>query len=288
MKTKIFFAALAMWFLTGLFCAGAEEDILAAVAKFPISINYETFNTETANGMKYYDYPMFIYNGITYFPLSYYNCNLTGLAAGLEHGELTVTKCGADEPKLYLAERLGETDFKENLRVKKAPFKVKINGAYYDDDSYPPLFYKDVVYIPLTWQVAHEILGWEYTYGGEGLTIYTDGHYYSSSGDSYVLKDGHSVSVVISLGRTYYSKDGVRVYAATEGNRLGAIGQNMVITSGGVEKTVPGYTGYFQKQGALFSVDGGFIFTSHYDEPSDPRYRPCRINISTGEVIYSD
>lgn len=37
-----------------------------------------------------------------------------------------------------------------------------------------------------------------------------------------------------------------------------------------------------------YSVDGGFIFTSHYDEPSDPRYRPCRIEISTGEVIYSD
>ena len=49
--------------------------------------------------------------------------------------------------------------------------------------------------------------------------------------------------------------------------------------------TVPGYTGHGQKRGALFTVNGEYIYTVHSDHK---KYAPCKIKIDTGEIIYTD
>ena len=60
---------------------------------------------------------------------------------------------------------------------------------------------------------------------------------------------------------------------------------NMDIIKGENKITVPGYTGHGQKRGALFTVNGAYIYKVHSDHK---KYAPCKIKIDTGEIIYTD
>lgn len=264
------------------------ENILVKTVSFPVNINYEQCNTVTENNRLCYDYQMFSLKGIIYFPLTYYNCNLTGLTLELDENRILVKKADISSPMLYKSERLGEETFKDSFLVMQSPVSVNINGMDYDDENYPILFYNDVIYIPLTWNMVNDILDWDYTFDEKGVEIYTESYYYSSSGDSSVEITENYISANVMPGKTYWSKNGVRVYAETTHiDRLGPNGWNMSITKDGVEKIVPGFTGHFQKMGPLFTVDEDYIYTVHYEENYE-KWGPCKISIETGEVIYTN
>lgn len=265
--------------------ASAEELIHVKIAEFPIHINYENFNTETANEMLYYDYQMFLYKDITYFPLSYYNCNLVGITVSLEDNRLIVEKAVSTTASKFKSERLGESVFKKSFKVEKAPFKVLFNGNEYKNEDYPILFYKNITYIPLTWQVVCEIFGWEFSFDENGMLLYTQSHYYTSSGDSYFEKAENYTKSIVSPGKTYYYKDGVRIIAETISNRLGAKSRNLYVKRNELEYCVPGFTGYYQKEGPLFIVEDDYIYTVHYEQMPHENL-PCKISINTGEIEY--
>lgn len=267
--------------------ASAKVLISVNTANFPIRINCENINTETANKMLYYDYPMFLYKDITYFPLSYYNCVLAGVGVSLENNVVTVEKTFPADALKFKSERLGETVFRKSFEVKKSPFKVLFDGKEYKNEDYPVLFYKDIIYIPLTWQVVNEIFGWEISFDNGKMELYTQSYYYTSSGDSYFNDNGEYTGFTVQPGKTYYCRDGVRIIAETFSNRLGPNSGNLSVTKNGKEYVVSGYTGHFQREGALFRVDGNDIYTVHYAQKPDEN-KACRINIETGEISYNE
>ena len=59
----------------------------------------------------------------------------------------------------------------------------------------------------------------------------------------------------------------------------------MTVFNGNDILTISGYTGYGQKQGPLFTVNGEYIYTVHSD---GEKYAPCKIKIETGEIIYTN
>ncbi len=284
--------------------ARAEESVPVTIVDFPVNINYELYNLPYSgyNKMEYCEYPMIAYKGITYFPLTYYNCNLIGVTLELRDGQAFINKADFTEPMPYFSDQSDEAP-DNPLYAQKAPFTVNVNGAVYDDVNYPFLFYKNIVYLPLTWTVVHDIMGWSYYFGDwsdtvrveeEAIKLFTDSYYYYSSGDSFFEITEENLGATVAPGKTYWGKNGVRVYAEIEHiNMIGPNRSNLIIIKDGVEKTVPGYSCHGQKKGPLFTVDGEYIYTVHYPGGNDPdtgkfitNGGPCKISIETGEVTY--
>ena len=277
----------------------AEENVPVTIVDFPVCINYELYNIHReSNKMEYCEYPMLLYKDLVYLPLTYYNCNLIGVTLELKDGQAFINKADFQSPMLYISDQQNEAP-DNPLNEQKAPFTVNVNDMVYDDADYPVLFYKDIIYLPLTWTVVHDAMGGGYTFGKEGiankyydpedvLELYTDSYYYFSSGDSAFEITEHSIGANVASGKTYWCKNGVRVYAETELiNRIGPNRWNMTIVKDGIKKTVPGFTGHGQKMGPLFTVNGEYIYTVHYTDDYKI-WGPCKISIETGEVIYTN
>lgn len=94
------------------------------------------------------------------------------------------------------------------------------------------------------------------------------------------------MSASAPYAKTYYKKDDIRIYSYIDlWYMAGPAQNNMDIIKGENKITVPGYTGHGQKRGALFTVNGEYIYTVHSDHK---KYAPCKIKIDTGEIIYTD
>lgn len=139
----------------------------------------------TLNGVEidnnYRQYPLLQYRDIVYFPMTYHDCRFLGVAADWfseSESKLVVKK----ENILY--EYYGyptedknadsyEYDYYYGYGVNAAT--VEINGKRIlstREAEYPFLTFREIIYFPLTWELAHNELGWEYSYDEEnGLVI---------------------------------------------------------------------------------------------------------------------
>lgn len=261
------------------------------VVDFSININEEKSNSYNSykiksNDMPLFKYPLVMYKNITYVPLTYYNCILLGVELKTEDNQVFIKKSNLEKPEEYLKDQLEEKR-EETKTMKISPFVLNIQGIEYYDEEYPALFYKDIVYLPLTWNVVNNIMQWDFTFNEEGIELYTDSYYYYSEGDSsYEIKKDGGMRATTSYGKTYYQKDGKRVFASIYHQTVGGpTWDNMKITVGNETISIPGHTGYGQKQGPVFTVEGEYIYTVHSDRT---KYAPCKIKIDTGEIIYTD
>ena len=273
----------------------AKENIVTEIVDFPVTINYEEYNVDdyNANDMMLCEYPMVVYKNMTYIPLTYYNCILLGLEVQLDKNILSVEKRDFGKPTEYLRDQSSEKNTKNIINMEVSPFIVNIQDNNYNDEEYPALFYKNIVYLPLTWKVVYDYMKWDYFYGKKysdsitGIELYTDSFYYYSEGDAFFeIREDYSLSASAPYAKTYYKKDDIRIYSYIDlWYMAGPAQNNMDIIKGENKITVPGYTGHGQKRGALFTVNGEYIYTVHSDHK---KYAPCKIKIDTGKIIYTD
>ncbi len=290
MRRRIFFIAIIA-FVTGINTVMAKNNMAVNIATFPININHEEYNNSIdvyrPNDMSLCEYPAVMYENITYLPLTYYNCALLGLTLEAEGNKVLIKQANSDFPAEYLKDQSGEN--KEKITVTVCPFDLNIAGKDYSDEKYPALFYKNIVYLPLTWNVVDGIMHWDYSFGENGIELYTDSYYYYSEGDSTYEREGLRMSASTSYGKTYYRKDGKAVFAEIYHQKIGGpVLDNMTVFNGNESYNVPGHTGYGQKKGPVFLTDGVWIFTTHSDYVHYGKFGKCRIRISTGEIIYEE
>lgn len=276
-----------------------REEITVDVAAFRMNINHEIFNSDNrflpregsleglSSDMALCEYPAVMYKDIAYLPLTYYNCALLGLTLEAEGNKVLIKQAERDFPAEYLKDQSGER--KEKITVTACPFALNIFGEDYSDEKYPALFYKNIVYLPLTWNVVDGIMHWDYSFGENGIELYTDSYYYYSEGDSTYEREGLRMSASTSYGKTYYRKDGKAVFAEIYHQKIGGpVLDNMTVFNGNESYNVPGHTGYGQKKGPVFLTDGNWIYTTHSDYVHYGKFGKCRIRISTGEIIYEE
>lgn len=116
-------------------------------------------------------YPMFVYNDITYIPLTWGMCNALGITSEFDESGLSLTsgqvKSTVFEP--IAAEHIRESD---EVDIVDSDITIWIDGVQLEEDSdYPIKNYNGVTYIPLTWDMASK-LGVEYTYSEDsGLAM---------------------------------------------------------------------------------------------------------------------
>ncbi len=286
-KVLILVCLLIVMFSAASAEAAENADFDVTIVKFPVDVNYINFYEQL---QKYFKYPMFLYDDITYFPLTYSNMIVTGLDMQIDGTEIFLSCEKNVVPKRYATvddEYLDSPFDGDYLVAGASPFELNVNGEKYDDKEYPILFYKDMVYIPLTWDLIKNKLAWDFEFNGKNMEIYTSGFYYTANGDSYIeLEEDGSRCFVSVPNKSYYSENGVTVYVSTETSRIGPYPRNMFIEVNGEKKKISGYTGYYQKNGPLFVVKNGYVYSVHYSDHDERDSRSCKINIATGEVEY--
>lgn len=300
--------------------AYGESYIPVQLIPFDVQINGESLLNEAKNyryytSEKYYyrtEHPSLLVNDIVYVPLTYDILNLMYLNMSIDGNEIKIEKRVGMEALEYTYWWRRYEISKENIdtpsNVVLCPFDIFIEGEKYSDEDYPFLFFNDIIYMPLTWSVTANFSGWEYSFDDDGLKLFTEGYIYSANGyptftlekNTYrdsdgIEREGEGRAYIITENLTYYKKDGLRIFVRTASNRFFQIMDNLVINNNAAEIKVSGYTGFDyrdsatvadQKNGPLFTVEDGFIYTVHYSDHDKRDSKKCKIDIETGEVIY--
>ncbi len=194
----------------------ASCDIVASSSPFPVQINgnnYLEINT----------YPTLFYNNVVYIPMTY--------SIGEYIGRHIEWIDGYEQNVLLLTEKednknITETDISEN-KTESYTVQATIddctvavaNGEYLDfikgTEKYPLLRYKDIIYIPLTWENIVENFGWEYTFdkvNGVHISTSAKSTEIKAEKDIYISEDGSTTCYILER-KKYIDSDG---YDATD------------------------------------------------------------------------
>ena len=140
-----------------------------------VTVSLPTFKV-TLNGVSiendYNQYPLIVYNGITYFPMTYYDSRFMGLESMWDSNTgLKIIKTGAN---WNYSKSESKTKNSGIYNAQIASFKIKVNGKTIDNskEKYPLLLFRNITYFPLTWRFGVEEFGWKYTFDqNNGLVI---------------------------------------------------------------------------------------------------------------------
>jgi hypothetical protein len=115
-------------------------------------------------------YPLIVYNEITYFPMTYSDSRFLGIATKWTAKEgLSVEKGGIGEYQVYDT-YINDLQGAYKARVITDP--IKLNGTDRTGGKYPFLSFRNVAYFPLTWEYAANEFGWKYSWSKDmGLSI---------------------------------------------------------------------------------------------------------------------
>ena len=146
--------------------AAAAAGVKVFLPSFKVSIN----GVEVENSFN--KYPLIVYNDITYFPMTYYDCRFMGLESLWESNTgLEIVKTGVNwDYHTYQASLKNSNAYS----AQAAPFKITVNGEKIDNgnEKYPLLLFRNITYFPLTWRFAVDEFGWKYSFdANNGLVI---------------------------------------------------------------------------------------------------------------------
>ncbi|WP_159884165.1 DUF5050 domain-containing protein [Paenibacillus puerhi] len=146
----------------------ASGDVQASFPVFPVTVN------GTVMDVSHSEYPLLIYNDITYFPMTWNNMAALGLSVQWDDDSgLSIQKEDACVPlEQDLTPAVNSNEYSQ--RASLVPFPVTVNGRQFvnTNEPYPVLFYQDITYFPLTWKFAHDEFGWNTSWdSANGLTI---------------------------------------------------------------------------------------------------------------------
>lgn len=170
-KTLLLTAALSV----GLSMPTMAANVQATLPSFPVTLNGTTVDNS------YRQYPLLVYNNITYFPMTYYDCRFLGVETEwTQIGGLKIEKsnsAGAYHQQNVQKKNSGKT------AAQVATGKITVNGKTIANskEQYPLLVYRDVTYFPLTWRFAVDEFGWRYSYDNKNGLIIDAGNVKTSS-----------------------------------------------------------------------------------------------------------
>ena len=153
---------------------------LATVSFAKEKITIPTFNVEV-NGYRvdssYRQYPLIVYNEITYFPMTYTDARFLGIETDWNASTSTLTIDKTGTGGAYSEHKSGYRNAAVDY-AEKCSFNIIVNGnrIYNSCEEYPLLMYRNVTYFPMTWRFAVDEFGWDYSFDGKfGLRIRNDG-----------------------------------------------------------------------------------------------------------------
>lgn len=155
-----------------------SNTVAVTVPKFPITINGQLMENV------YNQYPLLLYKGTAYMPLTYDNCKFMGIKFGwYEESYLKNTSIyfigrdiiASDNYKEYKTTSPDKKKFTASiLPYGQVAVNTHDRSMYRDNtrETYPLLSFRNMLYFPLNWDYAVEQFGWEYSFDKQsGLKI---------------------------------------------------------------------------------------------------------------------
>ncbi len=169
MKNKLLVLLLACLVCALIFIpvSAAGTTVSVSIADFSTTLNGVTMDNA------YAAYPLIVYNQITYFPMTYYDCRFMGVETDWNQATSTlkITATGINES--YHA-TLQTARNAVSDRATIADYNISVNGTVLNNatETYPLLTFREVTYFPMTWRFCVDEFGWNYAYSNEtGLVI---------------------------------------------------------------------------------------------------------------------
>ena len=178
MKNK----ALAITLIIGLLSvfsptaaeARDEDEVIVTIPGFPVTVNGVEWEND------YSEYPLLVYKGITYFPMTYNGARFLHLKANWYDSEqnrvLYVGYCETAEE--HWSDYSGTEKNKKSYQAVIPAYAVAVNTLNADEfidnqkEEYPLLNFRGITYFPLTWRFAVTEFGWKYNFSADkGLEI---------------------------------------------------------------------------------------------------------------------
>lgn len=132
-----------------------DDELDVSLPSFKIYINDQRVDVYNAQ------YPFLMYNDITYVPMTWNNAKALGLRTTWD--QETGFLVNSEKETVTKSIEQGFTSSGNELTyIARVPkFKVFIEDTLYDNlkEKYPVFVFRDVTYIPLTWDVAVKKLG---------------------------------------------------------------------------------------------------------------------------------
>ena len=119
------------------------------------------------------DYPLIIYNDITYFPLTWNYVKWMGLDINWsEYEGLIINRSLSNQS--YATYETVINDLSQDFNVRIPNYKITVSGEEIDNcnEAFPFINFRNITYFPLTWENAVERFGWNYSWSpSDGLKI---------------------------------------------------------------------------------------------------------------------
>ncbi len=171
---------LAFFLLLSVFPAfsATPEKLPVTIANFPIRLNGVTLDQENAY------YPMLVYQGITYLPMTVEHAELLNLRSHWLEQSSTLTIYSHEMPLSFYSQPgyFASPDDQlptKNLFARPVWYSVSVNDSLLDtkNQPYPVLNFRNITYFPLTWHFAVDIFRLSYQFTAEnGLEIKSAGY----------------------------------------------------------------------------------------------------------------
>ncbi|MGF9916083.1 YHYH domain-containing protein [Paenibacillus ehimensis] len=132
-----------------------QDELEVSLPSFKIYINDQRVNVYNAQ------YPFLIYDDITYLPMTWNNAKALGLLTTWDKETGFHVNNDKDFEAKPIEQELSSSGNKLTYVAQVSEFDVFIEDELYDSskEKYPALVFRDITYIPLTWDVAVEKLG---------------------------------------------------------------------------------------------------------------------------------
>lgn len=190
----------------------AGNDIVASISPFKVKVNESGYIENNT-------YPSLFYNNVVYIPMTYNVGEFLGMTIewvdGYDQKVLLLTKKEKRE--------VIETDNVKEYGVEKKPVKANVSdctiavckGENLDlvrgTKEYPLLMYKDIIYIPLTWDNIVEKLEWKYSFDEANVMNIETSQSITNENDEkdiYISNDGSTTSYILER-KKYVNEDGL-------------------------------------------------------------------------------
>jgi hypothetical protein len=151
----------------------AGQSVKVSLPSYPVTVNGQEIDHVHSK------YPFLTYKGITYLPMTWDNLTSLGIEYTWNEEEgMSITTSSrrlAEGDILPLEQTLtDEANRTGPLTAQLSDGSVRIQGNIIDNaaEPYPLLTFRDITYLPLTWQFAHDLLNWRISWdSSNGLSV---------------------------------------------------------------------------------------------------------------------
>ncbi len=272
---KTIITAASVMLLTA--SANAAVSVNADISPFEHNLVFTDFYNYAV------EYPVLLYKNVSYIPMTSSMCNELYLSIAFtpEEGLYIARGGGRDNIGRERTQVLGAIDYINPADGKVTAvipdYPVYINGRKYENTEYPCLNFRDITYLPLTYDIIKNEFDFDFEFDNTAKKLTLHGNswysapYFISSNDEYIeIREHKSVysESINEYGDTKYTLE----YDYDEYYRLN-------IADDSVEKLPDGYIPPKQENKAekepdpRFTVKDGYAYFEDFQLVQIPEYR---------------